>query len=338
METSPGTPTDASVVTFYHRAIVASMFVLLSMIGLFGNGLVIVSVIITKKLRTITNILVVNLAFADFLFCSCLPFLSVGLLSQTGRYPLPEIICATAAGVGYTAVRCSAMTLVIISIVRWYVITRSVRGHRGIHTPKRIATIAVIIWIEAVAFMVVPPLLGIGTLGYSRYYGMCSLKDTNPLTFYYSVLQGTSIVIALMLILTFYGLILRHVLLHNKQFRNKFATDRDTVSTSTEGLQSKTASATSGSNIPMIKAINQKEIDITKNLFIVICVFMFCFLASSVNFIMPGDSVSTLYTTTILMANSVVNPIIYGLKHPNFQEVFKRILCCRRELPKPVLS
>ncbi|XP_003729550.1 lateral eye opsin-like [Strongylocentrotus purpuratus] len=326
----PSVASELSVVAFNHRAIVAAILFVFALIGLFGNALVIISVIVSRKLRTITNVLVVNLAFADFMACTYLPFQSAGLLSQTGRYPLHETVCAAVAAVGYISACCSVYTLVAIAFVRWYVITRSIRGHQGLHTPKKIAIMVVIIWIFSISFMIIPPVLGIGTLGYSEYYSICSLTDTNELDDYYVVLQGTLVAIALLLTLVFYIRILWHVLRHNKQFRDKYAVDEDTGSKSTEAHQNKASSSmAAGSRPPMIKAINRKEIEITKNLFMVVCVFMLCFLATVVNFIIPGTSVFTLYSTMILFANSIFNPIIYGLKHPNFQEVFNKILCCR---------
>ena len=229
------------------------------------------------------------------------------------------------AGVTSTSVCCSVSNLVDIGFVRWYVITRSIRGHQGLNTPRNIAKVVLIIWIVSIALMIIPPVLGVGTLGYSRYYGICSLTDTNPLFFVNFLFQGAVIMTALILTLTFYGLILRHVLQHNKQFRDKFADDKATDSSSAETQQNKVS--------PMIKVINQKEIEITKNVFTVVCFFIFCFLAQGVNLVIPGPlRLSTLYGVMIMMANSVVNPIIYGLtlKHPNFQEAFKRILCRRR--------
>ncbi|XP_030832299.1 toll-like receptor 4 [Strongylocentrotus purpuratus] len=200
-------------IPFHHRAIVASVLIGLTLIGLLGNILVIIAVVVAKKLRTITNILVVNLAFADLVTCLCIPFQVVGLLSQTEGYPLHDFVCATVAGVAVTCICCSSSTLVVIAIVRWYVITKFVRGQRGIHSPKKLATVVAIIWIGSAALTVVPTLLGMGTLGYSQYYS----------------------------------------------------------------------------------------------------------LSTSINRLIPGTSVFTLYSIVLLPANSAVSPIIYGFKHPNFQ-------------------
>eukprot|EP00057_Strongylocentrotus_purpuratus_P032247 XP_787038.1 PREDICTED: 5-hydroxytryptamine receptor 1B-like [Strongylocentrotus purpuratus] len=328
MAVIPSATSEINVVK--HRAIVAAILLVFALVGLFGNALVIISFIVGRKLRTITNVLVVNLAFPDFMACTVLLFQSAGLLSQTGRYPLHEAVCAAVVAVQYTSVCCSVYTLVAIAFVRWYVITRSIRGHQGFHTTKKIAIMVVIIWIFSISFMVVPPVLGIGTLGYSKYYSLCSSTDTNELVEYYVFLLGALIANALLLTLVFYVRILCHVLRHNKQFRDKYVVDEGTGSSSTEAYQNTASSSISaGSRPPMIKAINRNEIEITKNLFMVVCVFMLCFLGTSVNFIIPGSSVLTIYSTMILLVNSIVNPIIYGLKHPNFQEVFNKILCCR---------
>ena len=166
------------------------------------------------------------------------------------------------------------------------------------------------------ALTVVPPVLGMGTLGYSQYYSLCCTTDTNPLDYYYVTIQGTVIAVNLTLTVIFYVLILRHVLQHNKHFRDKYDIKKDN---SSHAAQSKDSSVSRESCPPMIQSINRKEIQITKNLFMVVCAFVFCFLATSINLIIPGTSVFTLYSIMLVLANSVVNPIIYGLKHPNFK-------------------
>eukprot|EP00057_Strongylocentrotus_purpuratus_P001500 XP_001199434.1 PREDICTED: compound eye opsin BCRH1-like [Strongylocentrotus purpuratus] len=216
--------------------------------GLFGNGLVIISVIITKKHRTITNILVLTIPSR--------------WSPKSNRKYIPSrrgCLRSRYAAVGNITVCCSVCTLVDITFVRWYVITRPIRGHRDLHTPKKIATVAVIIWIGSVALMVVPPLLGIGTLGYSTYYGTCSFADANELNSYYSMLQGVVIAIALVLTLMFYTMLLRFILRHNKQFRDKYAVDEDTGSSSKEEHPKRASSSVSvGSCPPMIKGHQPK--------------------------------------------------------------------------------
>ena len=332
--TNSGIPlsmTKASeVIPFTHRVIVGSFLIGLAIIGLFGNGLVIISVVVTKELRTITNILVVNLAFADFLTCLCLPFQVTGILSRTEIYNFLNMACGTVSGLIYTCVCCSGSTLVAIAYVRWYVITKSVRNLQEIYTQGKIALVVVMIWIESAVFMVVPPALGVGTLGYSEYFGMCATTDTNPLQWHYRVIQGIVISIVLVLIMVFYILIFRHVLRHNRQIRARFAVHDNVRPSAMSQVEIDSSPHPHPEPRPLMRAINKMEVGVTKNLFLVVCFFMLCFFPIGVGTFLPAHTIYTLYAYAITMMNSVVNPLIYGLKHPNFRKVFKSLICGHR--------
>ncbi|XP_003731731.1 orexin receptor type 2-like [Strongylocentrotus purpuratus] len=323
---SLGNFTEFSGIAFHHRAIVASILIALTPIGLFGNALVIVAVVVAKKLRTITNILVINLAVTDLVTCLCFPFLSAGLLNQTGSYPMHDMICASIAGVINTCLGCSTLTLLAIAFVRWYVITRSVRGHQGIHAPKKVVTLVVLIWIQSVASLILLLVLGIGTLEYSTFNRLCDFKGTNLIGMYLIVLIGIAMAIVLMFTLVFYLLILRHVLRHRKQIRNKFPTAEDIRAGATLNHETHASSTSPESRPTKIKAINKMEVEVTQNLFVVAGVLVICILPQSIIFMIPGDDALRIYSSMIMLANSVVNPIVYGFKHPIFKEVFKSLL------------
>ena len=316
-------PSGVDVVPYIHRLVVTVGLCIIILAGILGNALVIVSVIISRNLRTTTNILVVNLAVTDLLTCATLPFQSVVLIdSNSQEYPLPEIVCVITAGSQHIFAPVSIASLSAIAFVRWYVITKSIRGHQGIHTPRRIALLVVIIWTVCIVLVAVPLLLGVGTFGYSTYYAICSVTDTNPLSFYFVLLLGAFILINLSLTGVFYALILKFVLNHSRQFRKKY---EENSATSESGLHGETSYSRNAKSV-----IDRREVEITKNLFLVVCIFVVCWLPNCVNFTIPGRSLLTIYGALISMANSTVNPIIYGLRHPNFREAFAKILRCRR--------
>ena len=221
---------------------------------------------------------------------------------------------------------CSSSTLLAIVFVRWYVITRSVRGHRGIHAPKKVVALVVIIWTESVTFIVLPLVLDFWTFGYFKYLQMCGVIVTKLFGIYYIAFMGFHIAIALMLTLIFYILVLRHVLRYRKQIRNKFTTAEDIRSGAILNNQSQASSTSRGSRPPKINAINKMEVEITKNLFLVVGVLVICTLPQSIILMIPGVNALLIYSSMIIMANSVFNSIIYGFRHPIFKEVFKSLL------------
>ncbi|XP_041481846.1 rhodopsin, GQ-coupled-like [Lytechinus variegatus] len=323
-----------------HRTIVAVIWCIVAAIGLFGNALVVVSVVVDKKLQTTTNILVVNLAIADFLTCLCLPVECIMLLRKQGTSPIPNFVCAFVGGTIYTCILCSISTLVAIAFIRWYVITKSVRVHQGILTPKKNIVVAVAIWVESLLITLVPSLFGIVEFGHSKFYSLCSIRDENPLRVYYILLQGVILIVALLAIGVFYALIMAFVLRHNRDLRARLSSSsgnnapynsRNTmVSDTAASSKGRSSAGASGGQRPNAKeVIHKREVAITKNLIAVVCVFAICYLPTGISLVIPGAGALTLYAMMIGLANNALNPIIYALKHPIFQGVFKSLLLCR---------
>ena len=76
---------------------------------------------------------------------------------------------------------------------------------------------------------------------------------------------------------------------------------------------------------------------ITKNMFLVFLAFLICFVPTVVTqlidepFFKPGVP----YAIAFLLINACVNPVIYGVKHPYFNNVFKCLLTCRwKDIPE----
>ena len=324
-ETTTLTPPDVDVLPYIHRLVVGVTFLLFAPVGLLGNGLVLVSIIYSKKLRTPTNILVASLAVADFMTFIAAPILVVPAIIKGSELSLlPVRICKLLSVVIVITLGVSIWSLTAIAFIRWYVITRSIRGHQGLHTPRRVAILVAFIWTMSI---VVPSsgefVFDLGVFGYDQYYLFCYPTDPAIIAI---VGIGGFIVINLILTATFYALILRFVLRHNRQFRKKY------------GVHSVKVGRAANDRPPNCgnrnEVVNRREIDITKNLFLVVCIFVLCWLPSCINMFIPGNRASYVYFNLVAGANSFLNPIIYGFRHPNFREVFKRILCRSSEPPK----
>ncbi|EFP01107.1 hypothetical protein CRE_16480 [Caenorhabditis remanei] len=98
-----------------------------------GNVLVILFIVYFKRLRTATNILILNLAVADLLisvFCIPFSYWQV-LIFDDQRWLFGSMMCSLLAFLQAMAVFLSAWTLVVISFDRWmaimFVLTPSIR-------------------------------------------------------------------------------------------------------------------------------------------------------------------------------------------------------------------
>lgn len=81
-------PDDESLATIV-SIVVPILFSLIGLIGFVGNILVIITVLCNQQMRNTTNLLILNLSFADLLFvCFCIP----GTVSYFPIYFTPHII------------------------------------------------------------------------------------------------------------------------------------------------------------------------------------------------------------------------------------------------------
>ncbi|KAJ8041568.1 hypothetical protein HOLleu_12426 [Holothuria leucospilota] len=74
-----------------------------------------------------------------------------------------------------------------------------------------------------------------------------------------------------------------------------------------------------------------KEIQITKSLFFIVCVFIVCLTPHAVCSFLECTSH---FTRRLVALNSLINPFIYGIGHPNFRKVLIKLFTCK-PIPEP---
>ena len=91
---------------------------LISLTAFLGNSLVIYVVIVSRRMRNVTNFYIANLAFADVTIALfAIPFQFHAALLQ--RWDLPEFMCQFCPTVQLLSVNVSIFTLVAISMDRY---------------------------------------------------------------------------------------------------------------------------------------------------------------------------------------------------------------------------
>ncbi len=308
------------------RIIVGSVFCLVGAFGFVGNVLVILAVILSKKLQTRTNAFVVNLATADLVTGTSAQFMAVALVSISG-WPLPDVICSLAGAFYYTSLSCSIMNLAVIAINRYILITKSMQTYQSIYTKPKMAAMLVFTWLYPAVVCCIP-LFGIGRWGYSEKYKTCSQDSSLPSSRLFSLLGSTLIYpVPLIILFVCYYKIYRHIASHLKKMAANAIEMPDTSSSNMSTMQLQRKPPTSHS---------KRQIQITKNLFYVMCAFIMCLLPYAIVLVIRDSDPAVPWTGVIVLFNSAVNPVIYGLKHPHFKEVFRHMLRCRcHMIPEP---
>ncbi|XP_038073309.1 alpha-1D adrenergic receptor-like [Patiria miniata] len=302
------------------RIIIGCVYCLVAVVGFAGNFMVILAVILSRKLQTRTNAFVVNLAVADLVTCSTILFTALALFSMNG-WPLPGlplIVCSVAAGLFYTSLGCSIINLALIAINRFVLITKSSRTYRSVYTPKKIAAMLVFTW-GYPALVCCFPLFGIGKWGYSEKYKACGQDNSHETSDLFSLL-GSLLVYPIPLIILFvcYFKIYRHITGHMKKLSGKGVELADTSN----------LSSASTKRLPRNQpaSFSKRQVEITKNLFYVVCAFVACLAPFAISLMIPPSDPAIPWTGMITIFNSAINPIIYGAKHPHFKEVFRHML------------
>ena len=329
---------DASVIKVtYEHYIVGGVFLATFILGTFGNLLVIFAVFASTKLRTITNVFVVNLSIADLLSCLLLPF-DVKILFSSEQTPLPERFCGAVAALMFTCTACSVYNLAIIAINRLLLI--KFRNRQALYS-NIYSKATIILWIVApwmIGFLVtvLPPLLGVGKLGINQKHRICGGVSSHELLQRQELIQSLAgFPIPLGTIMFCYSAIYLHLRRHTKKMvRNSSITSLQESSTSSSmSLGRKRSTMRRGSMLQ-----RKRQVAITKNMFYPVVAFVVCITPYSLCLVSPvlRETKLLMYSGALILMNSAINPVLYGFKHPYFRPVFVYLLSGRwSKVPAP---
>ncbi|XP_072018747.1 G-protein coupled receptor moody-like [Amphiura filiformis] len=349
---------DLLIYSYGERIFVAICWLLISIFGTLGNSLVIVAVLLSRKLRTVTNVFVVSLAVADLLTSLFLIWSVFALLGRNG-WPLPqaEWFCIAGGFMIFTCTGASLWNLAAISVNRLLLITIPLPTYRKIYKPRNLAIMVTIVWFIPFSVCLALPLAGIGGFGYDEQHSTCSDLDNHPEgETFHRAQTVTFYPIPLITIITCYSFIFRRVRRHLKQQRNNEELKTVPSTTSAGSSTAITSSGVSSGSVSgqsshqdvdativkkktpsnRTQRINKMEMDITKNLFLVVCAFLLFLSPYFIALFIPGSDYFLLYGGIIVLANSMINPVIYARRHPHFKVVFGCMIQRRYgDIPEP---
>ncbi|XP_035243154.1 neuropeptides B/W receptor type 2-like [Anguilla anguilla] len=280
-------------------------------VGLTGNTAVIYVILKAPKMKTVTNMFILNLAIADDLFTLVLP---INIAEHLLHYwPFGETLCKIILSIDHYNIFSSIYFLTVMSVDRYLVVLATVRSKRMPHRTYRAAkTVSICVWLLVI--LIVMPFTvfaGIYVSPDDVERKSCVLSFPNPEGFWfkasriYTLLLGFAFPVSTTCIL--YTVMLYK--LRNMRLNSN------------------------------AKVLDKAKKKVTVMVFIVLAVCLFCWTPFHLSTIvaLTTDLTSTplvigisYFITSLSYANSCLNPFLYAFLDDSFRKAFKKMLECRQ--------
>ncbi|XP_019383220.1 PREDICTED: mu-type opioid receptor isoform X2 [Gavialis gangeticus] len=278
---------------------IMALYSVVCVVGLFGNFLVMYVIIRYTKMKTATNIYIFNLALADALATSTLPFQSVNYLM--GTWPFGTILCKIVISIDYYNMFTSIFTLCTMSVDRYIAVCHPVKA-LDFRTPRNAKIVNVCNWILSSAIGL--PVMFMATTKYRQGSIDCTLTFSHPSWYWENLLKICVFIFAfimpVLIITVCYGLMI---------------------------LRLKSVRMLSGS-----KEKDRNLRRITRMVLVVVAVFIVCWTPIHIYVIIKAlinipettfQTVSWHFCIALGYTNSCLNPVLYAFLDENFKRCFR---------------
>uniref|UniRef100_A0A8K9XHX5 Opioid receptor, delta 1a n=1 Tax=Oncorhynchus mykiss TaxID=8022 RepID=A0A8K9XHX5_ONCMY len=279
---------------------ITALYSVICVVGLLGNVLVMYGVVRYTKMKTSTNIYIFNLALADALATSTLPFQSAKYLM--GTWAFGEVLCKVVIAIDYYNMFTSIFTLTMMSVDRYIAVCHPVRALE-FRTPAKGKIINVLIWVLSSAIGV-PIMVMAVTKTTDSGQTMCMLKFPDPDWYWDTVTKICvfifAFIVPVMVITICYGLMILRL-----------------------------------RSVRLLSGSKEKDRNMRR-----ITQFMFCGIYFLVNFtVNPYVKASWHLCIALGYMNSSLNPVLYAFLDENFKRCFRDFcLPCRTRVERNSLN
>ncbi|XP_069962224.1 octopamine receptor beta-2R [Bactrocera oleae] len=334
----------------------ASLMLFIIIAAIFGNLLVIISVMRVRKLRIITNYFVVSLAMADIMVAMMAMTFNFSV-QVTGRWNFGIFVCDLWNSLDVYFSTASILHLCCISVDRYYAIVKPLKY--PINMTKRVVTIMLInTWVSPALLSFLPIFIGWYTTEEHKNYvkrhpDRCEFIVNKP---YCVISSSISFWIPCTIMIFTYLAIFREA---NRQEKQMMARQGNAMlmhrhsedARASVGVSNNTGEALSGSGSSKTLTLHEVEQDHTptkdkhlikmkrehkaaRTLGIIMGTFIVCWLpfflwytiTSLCDLTAPDIVVAILFW--IGYFNSTLNPLIYAYFNREFREAFRNTLQC----------
>ena len=138
---------NGSEVNVYMKALKVTLYAIIFLVSAVGNMLVCIIVLKRRKMKTVTNYFILNLAFADLtLTLICIPF-DIPVQEMNYKWPYGSFMCKILYPLQTMSLFASVFTLTAVSLTRYWAILYPLRRQLSTTNAK---WLIVIIWLLSI--------------------------------------------------------------------------------------------------------------------------------------------------------------------------------------------
>ncbi|XP_076828802.1 somatostatin receptor type 1 [Brachyhypopomus gauderio] len=282
------------------KIIIPSIYALVCCVGIIGNAMVIYVILKYAKMKTATNIYILNLAIADELFMLSVPFLATS--AAVRHWPFGSLMCRLVLSVDGINMFTSIFCLTVLSVDRYIAVVHPIKAARY-RRPTVAKVVNVCVW--GLSLLVILPIIIFADTVPAQDGGVdCNFRwpeaSWSEAFVVYTFLLGFMLPVAAICLC--YCLIVARM---------------RAVGLKAGWMQRR-----------------RSEKKITRMVLLVVAVFVLCWMPFYIVqlvsvFRQPPDPLVTQLFVILSYANSGANPILYGFVSDNFRRSFQRIVCFR---------
>ncbi|XP_076970776.1 somatostatin receptor type 4 [Tamandua tetradactyla] len=294
-EAEPGAGGAAGMVA------IQCIYALVCLVGLGGNALVIFVILRYAKMKTATNIYLLNLAIADELFMLSVPF--VASSAALRHWPFGSVLCRAVLSVDGLNMFTSVFCLTVLSVDRYVAVVHPLRA-ATYRRPSVAKLINLGVWLASLLVTLPIAIFADTRPARGGQAVVCNLHWPHPA--WSAVFVVYTFLLGFLLPVLAIGLC--YLLIVGKMRAVALRA----------GWQQR----------------RRSEKKITRLVLMVVAVFVLCwmpfYVVQLLNLFMTSLDATVNHVSLILSyANSCANPILYGFLSDNFRRSFQRVLCLR---------
>ncbi|XP_049631209.1 somatostatin receptor type 4 [Suncus etruscus] len=277
------------------------IYALVCLVGLVGNALVIFVILRYAKMKTATNIYLLNLAVADELFMLSVPF--VASSAALRHWPFGSVLCRAVLSVDGLNMFTSVFCLTVLSVDRYVAVVHPLRA-ATYRRPRVAKLINLGVWLASLLVTLPIAIFADTRPARGGQAVACNLHWPHPA--WSAVFVVYTFLLGFLLPVLAIGLC--YLLIVGKMRAVALRA----------GWQQR----------------RRSEKKITRLVLMVVAVFVLCWMPFYVVqllnlFVTSLNAIINHVSLILSYANSCANPILYGFLSDNFRRSFQRVLCLR---------